>query len=223
MNTFLRNLNLEYRYSKKHNKEFLWPADDVWAWKWLNKKDHWDLPNKISKLCKKNNLVIQAGGNAGLYPKLYSSLFSTVMTFEPDVRNFFCLCHNVDESNVFKFQTALGNSTTPISISTNPLWDTENTGALKVAGLGKIPQLTIDSLGIAPDLIHLDIEGFEGFALLGAEKTIKEHNPLIVLETNGSGDDYGWTQQKINELLISWGYNILENWEHDTVYKHENY
>jgi FkbM family methyltransferase len=221
-NNFCSLLNLEYRFSKKHNNSFLWPADDVWAWTWLNKKEHWDLPVKISKLCKKTDLVIQAGGNAGLYPKLYSSLFSTVMTFEPDFRNFFCLCHNVFEPNVFKYQAALGNSTEPINITVNPLWDAENAGALRVQGQGKIPQLIIDSLGVAPDLIHLDIEGFEALALLGAEQTIKAYKPLIVLETNGSGNEYGWPQSNIDKLLFGWGYQILETWGHDTVYKHEN-
>lgn len=217
-NDFCSLLNLEYRFSKKYNKEFLWPADDVWAWKWLNKKEHWNLPIKIAKLCKNTNLVIQAGGNAGLYPRLYGELFSTVMTFEPDFRNFFCLNHNAIGSNIFKYQAALGNTTNPISIVVNPLWNQENAGALRIQGQGKIPQLTIDSLDVVPDLIHLDIEGFEAFALLGAEKTIKKHNPLIVLETNGSGDAYGWPQEKIDQLLLSWGYSILESWEHDTVY-----
>jgi FkbM family methyltransferase len=222
-NEFCSLLNLEYRFSKKHNKEFLWPADDVWAWKWLNKKEHWNLPIRIAKLCKNTNLVIQAGGNAGLYPKLYSGLFSTVMTFEPDFRNFFCLSHNAIEPNIFKYQAALGNTTDPIGMAVNPLWNQENAGALRIQGQGKIPQLTIDSLGAVPNLIHLDIEGFEAFALLGAEKTIKKHNPLIVLETNDSGDAYGWRQEKIDALLYAWGYKILENWEHDTVYIHENH
>lgn len=223
MTDLLNHLGLGFRFSKKHNKDFLWPSDDVWAWKWLNKKDHWDLPVKISKLCKKTDMVIQAGGNAGLYPKLYSSLFSTVITFEPDFRNFFCLCYNVVEPNVFKYQAALGNSTESINMTVNPLWDTKNIGALRIGGNGKIPQLTIDSFGISPNLIHLDIEGFEAFALLGAENTIKKHKPLIVLETNDSGNDYGWPQEKIDNLLYFWGYSILEKWGHDTVYIHENY
>lgn len=219
----LTDLNLEYRFSKKHQEEFLWPADDVWAWKWLNKKENWDLPVQIAELCKDTGLVIQAGGNAGLYPKLYSKIFNSVITFEPDYRNFFCLCHNVTSANVSKIQSAVGNSNTPLSINVNTLWNETNRGALKVTPGGIIPQITIDSLGLAPALIHLDIEGFEGFALEGAKQTIATHIPMIVLETNGSGDEYGWPQVKIDSLLESWGYRILLKWEHDTVYVHENY
>jgi len=219
----LTELNLEFRFSKKHREEFLWPADDVWAWKWLNKKENWDLPVQISNLCKDNNLVIQAGGNAGLYPKLYGKIFKSVITFEPDYRNFFCLCHNVTDSNVSKIQSAIGNNNEPLSMNVNVSWNESNRGALKAKPGGIIPQLTIDSLGLAPSLIHLDIEGFEGFALEGAKYTIKTHKPMIVLETNGSGDEYGWPQTRIDSMLESWGYKILLKWDHDTVYTHENY
>jgi FkbM family methyltransferase len=215
-------LKLEYRFSKKHGRQFLWPNDDVWAWKWLNKLAHWDLPLQISKFCPKKTLVIQAGGNAGLYPYQYGKLFANVITFEPDPRNYYCLCHNVPDQHVVKYQAAIGNTNEFISLTTNSKWDITNSGALQTVIGGTIPQKTIDSLKVNPDLIHLDIEGFEAFALIGAEHTIKNAKPLVVLETNGSGDAYEWSQEKIDQLLSSWGYIILERWEHDTIYKHAN-
>jgi hypothetical protein len=75
-------------------------------------------------------------------------------------------------------------------------------------------------LDLDPDLIHLDVEGFEAFALLGAKETIARSRPLIVLETNGSGDEYGWPQEKIDNLLNSWNYKIHVAWDYDTVYKY---
>jgi FkbM family methyltransferase len=217
----LTDLDLEFRYSSKHKRDFLWPADDVSAWKWLNKKENWDLPRRIAALCGKKNTVIQAGGNAGLYPGLYSELFDTVITFEPDYRNFFCLSHNVTKSNVFKYQAALGEVADRVTIVEDGLHH-HNSGALCVGGSGAIPQLTIDSLGLVPDLIHLDIEGYEGPALLGAKHTIQSHAPLLALEANGSGERYGWPQHRIDQLLESWGYGVLVVWEHDRVYVHGN-
>jgi FkbM family methyltransferase len=214
------SLNLGYRDSRRHAGSWLWPNEDVWAWKWLNKIGHWDLPVQIANLCDSKNLVIQAGGNAGLYPKQYSRLFKSVITLEPDYRNFTCLCHNVPEENVTKYQAALGDVESLIELETNPRWNETNTGALKIKGAGTIKQITIDSLNACPDLIHLDIEGFETFALLGAQTTINKCRPIIVLETNGSGDEYGWPQEKIDDLLRSWGYDIHVKWDHDTVYKH---
>jgi FkbM family methyltransferase len=214
------SLDLGYRESRRHSGSWLWPNEDIWAWKWLNKIGHWDLPVQISNLVENKNLVIQAGGNAGLYPKQYSKIFQTVITLEPDYRNFTCLCHNVPEQNVIKHQAAVGDTESSIELQPNSRWNETNTGALKIKGAGSIKQITIDSLGVCPDLIHLDVEGFEAFALLGAQSTINKYRPLIVLETNGSGDEYGWPQEKIDELLKSWNYEIYVKWDYDTVYKY---
>jgi FkbM family methyltransferase len=105
----------------------------------------------------------------------------------------------VPEENVIKHQAAVGDTESSIELETNARWNETNTGALKIKGSGNIKQITIDSLGVCPDLIHLDVEGFEAFALLGAQSTINKFKPLIVLETNGSGDEYGWPQEKIDE------------------------
>lgn len=211
--------DLEYRESKRHPGKWLWPVEDIWAWKWLNKIGHFDLPIQISKFLSSTDLVIQAGGNCGLYPKQYSKIFNKVVTLEPDSRNFFCLCENVKEDNVIKYQKALGDKHSFVMLDTNPRWNETNTGALKISGDGTIEQITIDSLNLAPSLIHLDIEGFEGPTLVGAQETIIKYKPLIVLETNGSGDEYGWPQEKIDNLLFSWGYKIIQKWDHDTVYE----
>lgn len=216
MDTF-KKLNLEIRKSDRHGGDWLWPADDTIAWRYLH-KGSWDLPTRISKFCKNKNVVIQAGGNAGLYPKQYSSLFDVVITIEPDFRNFFCLTHNVYEQNVFKIQACLGNENKFLNLGYNEKYQETNRGGMKVAGAGNIPQIKIDSLDIKPDLIHLDIEGYEGPALEGAAATLKKHSPIVVLETNGSGDTYGWPQHRIDKLLESYGYFIIETWGHDTIY-----
>lgn len=216
MNKF-NELNLELRSSEKHGGEWLWPSDDFIAWKYLHKQS-WDLPSRISKFCKNKKIVFQAGGNAGLYPKQYSKLFDIVITVEPDFRNFFCLAYNVPEQNVFKFQACVGNENKFLNLGYNEKYKETNRGGLKVVGSGIIPQITIDSFGLTPDLIHLDIEGYEGPALEGAEITLKKSSPIIVLETNGSGDQYGWKQEKIDNMLKSYGYDIIETWGHDTIY-----
>lgn len=215
----IKEHNLEFRVSERHGGQWLWPADEHLAWRYLHKTS-WDLPARISNLVDNRSLVIQAGGNGGLYPKQYSKLFETVLTFEPDYRNFTCLSYNVPEQNVFKFQTCLGNESKFLNFGYNPRWEHENRGAMKVQTTGNlVPQITIDSLNVSPALIHLDIEGYEGFAIQGAEKTIKRSQPIIVLETNNSGDEYGWPQEKIDNLIFSFGYRVLVDWGHDKVYK----
>ena len=42
--------------------------------------------------------------------------------------------------------------------------------------------MTIDSLNLNPDLIQLDVEGFEENALKGAFDTIMRSRPIIIIE-----------------------------------------
>jgi hypothetical protein len=52
MNT-INELNLEFRKCNQDNNDWLWPTDDTVAWKYLNKKSAWGLPQRITKFCKK--------------------------------------------------------------------------------------------------------------------------------------------------------------------------
>ena len=221
MEIMFENLNLEIRKDILDNSEWLWPKEDIWCWRHLQKKRFRNLPKQISEHCKVRDLVIQAGGNAGYYPKQYSKLFNTVVTFEPDHRNFFCLSYNVPEVNVFKFRACVGNSNVSLNLELHKKHN-DNLGGLRVAGTGIIPQIKIDCFELNPSLIHLDIEGFEGYALLGAEKTIQRCKPVIVLEVNGFGDAYQWPKEKIIELLSSWGYIIHTTFENDIMFINNN-
>jgi len=222
----LKELNLEFRYSKIHGNNFLWPADDQGCWYHLNKKKYAYTPREIVKYCNRTNLVIQAGGNCGIYPKQYSNLFNSVITFEPSWRNFFCLTYNLEEQNIYKFCAALGNTSEPVDIESQLDANNEiNVGNIKtVNGTGVIPQVTIDSLGLIPDLIHLDIEGYEPFALLGARKTIERAKPTIALEINESIEIYNWSYTKLKELLFEMDYEKVSQINSlDSVWRHQSF
>ena len=216
------NSNLEIRSGGRQPGEWLWPKEDFACWKHLNKKTFFDFPQKVAALSENRKLIVQAGGNCGVFPKQYSRLFNTVITFEPDPLHFVCLAYNVPEENVFKFQACLGNSTKTCGIDFNQELGVDNWGAKRTVSEGIVPQIILDSLQLNPDVIHLDIEGYEGIALEGMVETIKRSHPLIVLETNDWGDSYGWPQSKIDEMLFDLGYQIVETWgenRNDTAYK----
>jgi FkbM family methyltransferase len=194
-----------------------WPKYDVACFKYLSKRK--DLPKLISKLCQNLEVVIQAGGNAGMYPKTYSEIFKTVYTFEPDPINFYCLTKNTPE-NVIKFQSCLGEKSNFVNLSynlENP--KKPNSGGFGISGAGTIPTVTIDSFNFEHcDLIHLDIEGYEKFALLGALSTISRCNPVIALELNGLGNRYNSSDSDVTELLKSLGYKIHSIVDDDTIF-----
>jgi FkbM family methyltransferase len=166
--------------------------------------------------------VVQAGGNCGFYPKKYSSIFQNVYTFEPEWLNFYCLNRNVTESNVVKSQACLGNEPNLVDLNVHE----KNRGKTHIAGEGKYPVYTIDNIGLKVcNLIHLDIEGYEYFALLGAKKTIKTCHPLIVIEVwddlnNRFGENLN---QKTEEFLKSLNYKFVKTFhESDKLYVHAN-
>jgi FkbM family methyltransferase len=179
-------------------------------------------PRYVSQFCKNKRTVIQAGGNCGIYSRLYSELFETVYTFEPDPINFYCLNRNIKNTNVVKFQSCLGLEHKLVSVAINENAIAKkgyNCGTFQVSGNGKIPVLKIDDLALDQcDLIHLDIEGFEGFALQGAIETIKKFKPTICLEINGLGKQYGWPENKIYNLLETMNYRFEITTENDQIF-----
>jgi len=221
--TNFENLGLEIRNSERHGSDWLWPKSDWHCWKHLNKSRFAFLPTEMSTVVKNKNLVIQAGGNCGIYPKQFSNIFQSVITFEPDPLNFFCLSYNVRESNVYKFQACLGNSNNTLGIGKHDKLKDSNIGAHKTASEGNVPQIMIDNLNLKPDLIQLDLEGFEGPALEGAEYTIKKFKPVITIEAHGFGEDYGYSQERIDTMLFNWGYQIYTKWSDDIMYVHKDY
>ena len=59
----------------------------------------------------------------------------------------------------------------------------------------------------SPTLIKIDVEGFEFPVLQGAAKTLARSSLLaVIVETNGSGLRYGYSDAKVNGLMIEHGF-----------------
>lgn len=199
---------------------WVWPKIDVNCWEYM--KRYPNLPDDISKFVKNKNVVVQAGGNCGVYPKQYANLFKRVYTFEPEWLNFYCLNQNVSEGNVIKIQSCLGDKPKMVSLAVNK----RNRGKTHIKGTGQYPVFQIDSLGLdACDLIHLDIEGYEYFALLGASSTIEKYKPVVVVEMwDELNDRFGENLNlKTTTFLEDLGYSHITTLANsDKVFIHES-
>lgn len=182
-------------------------------------------PRKVAKYCKNRRVVVQAGGNCGVYPKIYSELFETVYTFEPEPLNFFCLNKNAQNKNIIKIQACLGDSHKLVNV-TLPASNFKkgiNIGTYQISGSGDFPMLKIDDLNLnVCDLIHLDIEGFEGSALIGSLETIRRCSPTICLEINGLGGKNGWSFDRLSYFLSELNYIQIEKTEDDYIFVHKS-
>ena len=175
-----------------------------------------DLARRVYPHVKKFDVVVQAGGNIGIFPNKLAEKFKAVYTFEPDYQNFHCLALNCQHPNVIKIQAALGKTFGFVDMEVDP----RNVGANFVKGKGVIPTLRVDDLGLEDcDLLLLDIEGSEMAALLGAKKTISKFKPVIVLESKPvCSERYGGTLGDTSQWLINtFGYEIADNFNRDVL------
>lgn len=201
-------------------QQLMWPLSDSVALAYYSKIKNFDFPETISGLLNQKRTVVQAGGHVGLYAKKYSGFFREVYTFEPESTNFFCLKYNTKNcTNVKSLQKCLGSENKWVSLDIN----TRNTGNHSISLSEKMDDqiecITLDSLNLREvDLIHLDVEGYEYYALIGAIETIKRNKPLIVLEKNRLRKKYHYKFSKIENLLIELGYTLKHTYENDVVY-----
>lgn len=190
-------------------RNWVWPKHDTGAWDGPSRE--WDETHKNAymKYVKQKNVVFCAGGNCGLYTRLFAKEFRTVYSFEPDPLNFHCLVNNNQLHNVIKLQAALSNSHKSISLNPGP---SDNVGMHSVSDTpGFIPTLKIDDFNPdSLDLIQLDVEGHEYSVILGALNNIQKFKPVISCER---GTD------SIFNILKSFGYVIAEQVGADIIYR----
>jgi len=67
----------------------------------------------------------------------------------------------------------------------------------------------VDRLGVRPDLLKIDVEGFEYEVLVGARRLLASHTPPICLELHlGLLDRRGISPRQVVEELLSHGYRF---------------
>jgi FkbM family methyltransferase len=199
-------------------KNLWWPQYDRGMWDYMHQ--HRITPEFFDQLMTHvtgNGIVVQAGGNCGQYVRQFSQRFGTVYTFEPDPINFLCLTLNCG-NNVIKTQACVGNERKFVSIDRG-----HDSGAIHVSGLGNIPTVIIDDMNLsACDLIQLDIEGYELFALQGAKHTIEKYHPLLMIEWYEPwAKRYSTNKTMLDNFLNNLGYSKILSHESDIIYKYQ--
>jgi len=186
--------------------DLLWPAADVTCFP-IIAADWADFNPVLMNYAKTRGIVIQAGGNCGMYPLLHSKQFEYVFTFEPDPVNFYCLTNNCKASNIIKFNTAVGDKAEALGLG---IVAPENVGMHKIgAGNLVVYSIPIDCLNLPSlSVLHLDIEGYELPALRGAEDTIQRCRPTIAIELS---QDVEETKQYLASLNYKEVYSKVTN------------
>lgn len=165
--------------------------------------------------------IIQAGGNTGVYAKALKALFKRVITVEPDEHNHGAALFNLAGSTVSLYRAAFGDQGAPCGVIEH---EPGNCGAHRIGAQNansSVPMLTIDSLHLKPDVIWLDVEGYELQALKGAAETLKKYRPLVITEEKNLGRLYGYEDEAIGAFLCGFGYRQISTHGNDRMYRYE--
>lgn len=211
-------------------RDWHWTDEDRSCWRYL--EAHWQDATAALKYlpADRRTLCVQAGGNFGVWPWLLAEHFTKVITFEPEPVNFRLMCQNLRETfNIVTRNQGLGAEAGCLQMHKSR----RNHGAhrIKFDTPGEIEVIPLDSLSLqALDLLDLDIEGAEPYALEGAKDTIARFKPVIVIEqwrawderkraySRGHekelyGNDYSGTQ-----WLLDHGYKLVDRVSQDSIF-----
>lgn len=179
---------------------------------------HYSRLLKSLKYVKNFNCAIDIGAHIGLWSVPLSREFKKVIAFEPDKDNLECLLMN-SHNKITIHSCALGN----ISGTTLLEQDTKNTGKSCIVqnslSNDQVSIRKLDVFNLKPDYIKIDCEGYELFVLQGAEKTLRENHPVIVVEVgpSQSTDRYSIKEKGSLRFLKSLGAVVRENIKHDYI------
>jgi FkbM family methyltransferase len=125
------------------------------------------------------SIVIDVGANIGVTVRLFAARAGHVHAFEPAPRAIPLLTANTaDLDNVTIHHFALSDKDGPVYLDESKNLDFSRLSETGIPVLAK----KIDSLGLAPAFIKIDVEGFEHLVLEGARETISKHSPVIMFE-----------------------------------------
>lgn len=185
-----------------------------------NRRDLADLPVVLNSVPGRQ-VVVQAGGNLGLYAKALARDFETVYTFEPAPGTFAKLVHNAPEPNIVKLQAALGDSPRLIGLCDQRRDGKPNNheGIVHVSGAGTLPMLRLDDFRLPTvDLLYLDLEGYELFALWGAVETVARCRPVLAIEINKGIEFCGYKGADVRQWITDRGYRHVCRVHSDDIF-----
>ena len=149
--------------------------------------------------------MVDIGAQYGDYAILLSKVYkATVYTFEPLPENFKEIIENIklnglNERQIQAFNVALGNKDKTEVLS----YSGEMANNIGEGKRIEVEFRTLDSYKIKPDIMKIDVEGFELDVLEGGVETIKKYHPKIIIETHSKE----W-ERRTKEFLSRFDYRL---------------
>ena len=163
-----------------------------------------------------DDLFLDIGANVGTYTVLAAGVTgSSVISFEPIPTSHARLLSNLRvnslNSRVVALNIGLGAESGCLDFSAD--LDSEN--HVLQTGMqieGEITKVNVESLdnvlgGRMPTMIKIDVEGFETEVIRGGSFTLNSPSlKAVLIELNGSGQRYGFSEKAIHDSFIDRGF-----------------
>ena len=177
----------------KFHHGWYWPDHEVHLIKWMGETPPYVLNGRKAyqgnkqvlalRHCRSFHTAIDVGAHVGLWSFNLACRFEAVHAFEPVAEHRECFAKNVTTEEVVLHDCALGATEGAVAIETTP--GSSGDSRLVPGGnvAGGVPMRTLDSFNLRDvDFIKIDCEGYEENVLRGAEQTVLEWKPTIIVE-----------------------------------------
>jgi FkbM family methyltransferase len=172
----------------------------------------------VQHLVKEGDTVLDCGSNFGYNAVIMGKQIGPsgrLFAFEPQRIVNQQLSGNMILNNIYNaivVHAALGQEqgiTTMSPVSYDLDW--VNIGDTSVGeGGDEVQVITLDMIDSQPDFIKMDVQGYELFALLGAENTIKQSLPDIFIEIEEHQlAKFNVTKEQLLNYIKSFGYRMF--------------
>jgi FkbM family methyltransferase len=183
-----------------------------------NSWDYWVF-RALNRAVRRGNIVYDIGANVGYLSVELATHRQrdniTVIAFEPQrrlARNIRLAARLNDLDNLFVKECVVGSEMGDVSFSEmrHSVHGTAVSGVENAITQYTVPQISIDDSVSdgrlpPPDVIKLDIEGYEYEALSGASQTLTKHKPIVIFEISSMTEVAGRTPADYARLFRECG------------------
>ncbi len=158
-----------------------------------------------------DSVVIEAGAYIGDLTIPLSRVVKKIYAFEPQPQIRGILERNLERNHIKNVEVmpyALGPFNETVSFDSRSGLDSPGSTEMRSDNQGEIQveMRTIDSLGLEPSFLKLDMEGCELGAIVGAQETLKKYNPVMFVEQDTVVNEGNSTWDEICRALGYWFY-----------------
>jgi FkbM family methyltransferase len=173
-------------------------------------------------LAQHSRLIVDAGANIGVYACVGGTRLpdsGRVVAFEPVPDTVEYLKRNVQANGladkVVVHTSAVGAKESTLVINLHPGGNTVHTAAPALPGSTNLktvttPMVTLDGVFLAddadtPDLMKIDVEGYDGFVLEGARELIEQARPTLFVEFLPENlHACGYPPERMLDMIFDW-------------------